>query len=98
MTSEDLKIYLIEMSRILSSKGEKFTTFVEDRVPDITLNPDSIMKTACHRPLHVVRYNKDFLLSIISKLRYHLNFFSHRSENNGQGELYFSKKGDIICQ
>lgn len=93
MIVEDMKIYLGDISRILKSNGKVFfTTFVEENVPKISFNPENYIKASCHRPLHVVRYEKDYLFSIINDQGYNIDKFTHRTEDNGQSALYLSKK------
>ncbi len=91
-TREDMLIYLNEFKRILKPGGRVFfTTFVEDTAIDYEVNPkDYYLKIS--GPLHVVRYNKDYLLSIIRELGYMITKFDHGNETNGQSGLYLKLK------
>ncbi len=64
-TEEDFRTYLKDFSRILDDNGKIFfTTFVEEDVPDFSINPENY-QLKCSGPLHIVRYEKDYLFSII---------------------------------
>ena len=91
-SEEDMKIYLNEFSRILKKKGNIFfTTFVEENVPDFTVNPEDYY-LGIRGPLHVVRYNKEYLFSIIDDLGFNISKFDHGNEANGQSGLYLKIK------
>ena len=91
-TEEDFKIYLKDFSRILTQNGKVFfTTFIEDGVPNISINPKNY-RLKCRGPLHVVRYKKDYLFSILDELDYSILDFTHETEADGQSAVYLSKK------
>ena len=91
-TEEDMRIYLKEFQRILNKNGSLFfTTFVEENVPDITFNPENY-SLKCSGPLHIVRYNKDYLFSIIEELGFTIVNFMHAVEVDGQSGLYLQKR------
>jgi len=91
-TEKDMRAYLEEFSRILD-KGCKifFTTFVEDNVPNVSINPENY-HLKCSGPLHIVRYNKDYLFSILDEYGYSILNFTHRTETDGQSAIYLCKK------
>jgi predicted SAM-dependent methyltransferase len=94
---EDMRIYLKDFSRILDDKGKLFlTTFVEEDVPDISINPENY-RFKCSSPLHVVRYRKDYLFSIFEEYGYSVLNFTYETETNGQSAIYLIKKnkGDL---
>lgn len=92
MTEEDMRIYLKEFARILDKNGFIFfTTFVEQNVPDITLNPENY-HFHCSGPLHIVRYDKAYLFSIIGEYGFHIVHFSYATEFDGQSGIYLCRR------
>jgi SAM-dependent methyltransferase len=90
-TEEDMRIYLKEFHRILNKNGSLFfTTFVEENVPDITFNPENY-SLKCSGPLHIVRYNKDYIFSIIKEYGFTLVNFTQSTELDGQSGIYLRK-------
>jgi len=90
----DMRIYLKEFLRILDDGGKIFfTTFVEDDVPNVSINPKNYQLN-CAGPLHIVRYNKDYLFSIIDESGYSIFDYTHGTEADGQSAIYLSKKND----
>jgi SAM-dependent methyltransferase len=91
-TEEDMRTYLKDFSRILDKGGKIFfTTFVEDDVPNVSINPENY-HLKCSGPLHIVRYNKDYLFSILDEYEYSILNFTHRTEADGQSAIYLCKK------
>jgi SAM-dependent methyltransferase len=91
VTEEDMKIYLQAFSRILDDGGKVFfTTFVETDVPDVTINPEGY-RLECSGPLHVVRYDKEYLYSILEEYGYSVLKFSYETETDGQSAIYIGK-------
>jgi SAM-dependent methyltransferase len=90
-TEKDMRIYLKEFSRILHENGFIFfTTFVEENVPDITFNPETY-SINCSGPLHIVRYNKDYIFSVIKEYGFTIVNFTHGVEIDGQSGIYLRK-------
>ena len=93
-TEEDMRAYLKDFSRILDKGGKIFfTTFVENDVPNVSINPENY-HLKCSGPLHIVRYNKDYLFSILDEYEYSILNFTHRTEADGQSAIYLCKKND----
>jgi hypothetical protein len=93
-TKEDMIIYLKDFSRILADKGKIFfTTFVEKDVPDVSINPKNY-RLKCSGPLHIVRYKKDYLFSVLDECGYSILSFTKGAEVDGQSAVYLSKKND----
>ena len=91
-TEEDMRIYLKEFNRILHENGFIFfTTFVEENVPDITFNPLNY-GIKCSGPLHIVRYNKDYIFSIIKEYGFTFVNFKQSVEIDGQSGIYLCKR------
>jgi SAM-dependent methyltransferase len=92
MTEHDMRIYLKDCARILADGRDVFfTAYVEDDVPDISINPDGYIYESCVGPLHVVRYNRLHLFTILSELGYRVEKFTHRSEADGQSAIYLRR-------
>jgi SAM-dependent methyltransferase len=90
-TEADMRIYLDEFARVLDPRGGIFfTTFVEEGVPDVSINPEGY-KLRCSGPLHIVRYDKDYLFGLLPRHGFTVRHYSHGSEANGQSALYLSK-------
>jgi SAM-dependent methyltransferase len=90
-TETDMRAYLKDFLRVLDDNGALFfTTFVEEGVPDITINPENY-GFKISGPLHVVRYNKPYLLAILEEYGYQLVKFTHRTEADGQSAIYLRK-------
>lgn len=91
-SEEDMRAYLNEFSRILDEGGRIFfTTFVEENVPNISINPENY-RLKCNGPLHVVRYEKDYLFSLLDETGYSVLEFAHGTEADGQSAIYLGKR------
>lgn len=89
---EDMRAYLRDCSRILDKNGRMvFTTFVEDNVPDISINAENY-RVKCSGPLHAVRYDRDYLFSILDEFKFSILNFTHGTETAGQSAIYLGKK------
>jgi cyclopropane fatty-acyl-phospholipid synthase-like methyltransferase len=90
-TEEDFRAYLKDFSRILDDNGKIFfTTFIEEDVPNFSINPENY-QLKCSGPLHIVRYEKEYIFSILKEFGYSIIHFTHRNETNGQSGVYLSK-------
>jgi cyclopropane fatty-acyl-phospholipid synthase-like methyltransferase len=90
-TEEDFRAYLKDFSRILDDNGKIFfTTFIEEDVPNFSINPENY-QLKCSGPLHIVRYEKDYIFSILKEFGYSVMHFTHRNETNGQSGVYLTK-------
>ncbi len=92
MVTEDIQIYLKELSRVLDNDGHLFfTAFAEENVPEMEINPSDYGILPWSAALHCVRYNHDFLESMIDSAGFHIDQFEHGKETNGQSAFYLSK-------
>jgi SAM-dependent methyltransferase len=88
MGPEQVEIYASEISRIAREGAACFlTAFVEDDVPQVTLNPTGYVPYDCNAPLVAVRYNTQWLFSAfrrhglrVEDFRYHDSMFPKQSE------------------
>jgi SAM-dependent methyltransferase len=90
-TEEDMTAYLREFARILASGGGVFfTTFVEEDVPNVSINPPGY-RLAISGPLHVVRYDRKHLFSIIERSGFTVAEYSYATETDGQSGIYLTQ-------
>ncbi|MGD0962236.1 MAG: class I SAM-dependent methyltransferase [Methylomonas sp.] len=88
----DMRVYLKDFLRILNNDGKVFfTTFVEENVENFTINPENY-RLNCSGPLHIVRYNKEYLFSLLNELGYSILDFTYETETDGQSAIYLCKK------
>jgi SAM-dependent methyltransferase len=93
MTEGDMRVYLKEFARLLTDGGKVFfTTFVEENVPAVAINPEGYVFKKYVGPLHVVRYDKHHLFALLEELGYGVEDFTHRTEADGQSAIYLSKE------
>lgn len=91
-TEQDMRAFLKDFSRILDNKGKIFfTTFIEENVPNYSINPENY-RLKCSGPLHIVRYKKDYLFSILDESGYSILDFTHETEADGHSAIYLSKQ------
>ncbi|MBK8904965.1 MAG: class I SAM-dependent methyltransferase [Anaerolineaceae bacterium] len=92
MLQNDIKHYLRELSRVLVSRGTVFfTAFAEPDVPTETVNPPGYQNIEWKDALHCVRYNHDFLLTLIEESGFTVDEFKYGEETEGQSAFYLSK-------
>jgi SAM-dependent methyltransferase len=66
MTVEDARIYLQEIRRVAKPRARIFiSAFVEEDVPDVSVNPDGYLGLSPQGPLHIVRYRRTYFLSFL---------------------------------
>ena len=89
-----MPIYVAETSRILKEGGAVFlTAFVEKDVPSVSLNPEGYTNYKCGGPLHVVRYEKNFLFSTFRQHGLNVEEYSHHvGRHCNQSEIYLRKQ------
>lgn len=88
MEPEHVPVYVSELSRIVRYGGRIFlTAFVEDDVPQVSINPTGYVPYDCTLPLCVVRHNKEHFFSLFKRegltvedFRYHGGMFPKQSE------------------
>ncbi len=92
MRQDNMRVYLSEFLRLLKAGGGVFfTTFVEEGVPPVSVNPDGYVFSKFSGPLHLVRYEKNHLFSVIDRAGFTVDRFSHGTEVDGQSAIYLSK-------
>ena len=88
MEEEDMRIYLRDFPRLLRPHGRVLlTTFVEDNVPPVSVNPDGYIFEKCRGPLHVVRYERSHLFRLVQDSGFQVQHFGHRTELDQQSVL-----------
>jgi len=92
MTSEDVRAYLKEFQRFLAHSGKIFlTAFIEDGVPDMSINPRGYGRNWTG-PLHCVRYDKDFFESLLAENGFGVDHLDYEKETDGMSALYISRR------
>lgn len=90
MEVEDINEYLRECKRVLSPTGKIFVTaYLEDDVPDATINPDDYRKNT-RGPLHRVLLNREFFCEMLKPFGLQMFHFNHNGEFDGQSGIYLS--------
>lgn len=78
MAPEDVEAYVAEIARILQPGGRCFlTAFVEDGVPDVTINPADYVPYACDEPLTCVRYARTWFWDLLARHGLRVEAFRH---------------------
>jgi SAM-dependent methyltransferase len=95
MRLKDARNYISEISRLVRDGGRGFlTAFVEEDVPEETINPVDYVPYPCTVPLHVVRYEKEALFSIFDANGLAVEEFAHHGGSHPkQSEIYLRKVG-----
>lgn len=89
MDEHTIKIYLNDFKRMLAPGGRVFlTAFVEENVPDVSVNPKGYLFEEYHGPLHVVRFEKNYIFSLISRAGLVIDEFNYGTEYDGQSVFY----------
>lgn len=93
MVPEDLRIYSNEIARILRQGGMLFVTgWVEQGVPPVSFNPPGYAPFQYSGPLHVVRYEQQFLFSIFNAAGLKIVEFVHQDASlEKHSEIYLVK-------
>ncbi len=93
METGDVRIYLREFARLLHDGGGAFVTaFVEDDVPEISVNPAGYLAD-WSGPLHCVRYERSHFEAMVGDAGLRIERFEHRAVGGRQSALYLSKHG-----
>lgn len=89
METDDVRLYLGEFARLLRDGGGVFlTAFLEDDVPDMTINPQGYLGVAWEGALHCVRYERRFFESLVGQAGLRIERVEHRTDTNGQSAVY----------
>lgn len=94
LTREDVTVYCREFQRLLHPEGKVFiTAFVEEDVPNMTVNPQDYQGRRWTGPLHCVRYNREFIEQLYKEHGFVVERFEYGEETEGQSAYYLSKAG-----
>ena len=92
MTVESVKEYLREFHRLLVPQGKIFlTAFVEDEVPEMTINPRDYGTVKWGGPLHCVLYNRMYFESLIKSNNLTIDRFDYESEKQSSFYIFKTK-------
>ncbi|HJO32800.1 MAG: class I SAM-dependent methyltransferase [Anaerolineales bacterium] len=95
MTSDEVHLYMGEFQRLLAPSGKMFlTAFVEEAVPDMTINPKDYRRT-WKGPLHCVRYGRGFFEALLSEHRFRIDCMQRDWSADGQNCLHVSRSDEI---
>lgn len=93
MVADDIKIYLSEFRRILSPKGKIFlTAFLEENVPDMSINPEGYRRDIWSSALLCVRYNKEYFGALLDEHGLKIDTFEYEKETNESSGIYISAR------
>lgn len=93
MVVDDIKIYLSEFGRVLSPNGKIFfTAFLEENVPDMSINPEGYRRDKWSSALLCVRYNKKYFEALLDEHGFKIDNFEYEKETHGQSAIYISAK------
>jgi len=93
MAPDHMEIYVAEIARILRKGGRAFlSAFVERDVPAVAINPTGYVSYPCIGPLHVVRYERNYLGSVFDRHSLALRAFEHQVIDEKQSTIQLEKQ------
>lgn len=93
MDAPDVRIYLREFRRLLRKGAFIFlTAFVEEHVPDVTVNPQDY-RHAWQGALHGVRYSRSFFESLVHENDLMIVRFDYEQAEDQQSAVYIKHRG-----
>lgn len=93
MHPDHLSIYVSEVSRMLRPGGSAFVSaWVEEGVPTASINPEGYVSYPCVGPLHVVRYEHNYLRSVFASHSLAVKSFAHHTIVEKQSEFHLEKQ------
>jgi SAM-dependent methyltransferase len=94
MRFKDARNYIAEIGRLTRPGGRVFlTAWVEEDVPEETVNPDDYVNYQLEGPLWVVRYQKAALFSLFEQHGLVVEQFGHHAGGHcNQSEIYLRKR------
>jgi SAM-dependent methyltransferase len=93
LMTEDVIIYLKEFYRLLDKQGKIFlTAFTEENVPEVSVNPPGYRRASWKGPLHCVRFNKQYFLTLLKDNGFELDKFEYEKETHGQSAFYLTRR------
>jgi SAM-dependent methyltransferase len=88
MLTDDVRAYLGEVARVMTSDGVAIVTaFVEDGVPDETVNPPGYQGLEWRGALHCVRFLRAHFEAMADAAGLRVAGFEHGRETDGQSRL-----------
>ncbi len=93
IVEHDMRIYLRDFKRLLRPDGRViFTTFVEENVPNVSINPPNYIFKKCQGALHIVRYERKYLFEMVEDEGFQIVYFGHRTEADAQSFLVLKSR------
>lgn len=94
MPVDQFRIHLEELSRILRPRGKMFfTSFAEENVPEVSVNPSGYRRDWGGSPYHCVRYDRTYLSRLLTSAGFAVERFDYETETDGQSAIYAIKTG-----
>jgi ubiquinone/menaquinone biosynthesis C-methylase UbiE len=94
MTEQDMRVYLREFAHVLHPDGRVWLTgFIEEDVPDVSINPPDYRVT-CSGPLHVVRYERQYLFGVFEAHGFTVLAYDHGTEADCQSAVCLVRSDD----
>ncbi len=95
MEAPDIQIYLNEFQRMLRKGGFIFlTAFVEENVPDVTVNPQGY-RHEWQGALHGVRYSRSFFERLLQENELAIVRFNYEQAADQQSAIYVMHRSSI---
>lgn len=90
MLADDIRAYAREFARLLRPGGKIFlTAFVEDGVPDMTVNPDDYILVP-QGTLHFVRYERAYFFRMFEESGLKIDRYLQSEDLGGQSAVHLS--------
>jgi SAM-dependent methyltransferase len=88
LDADEHRVYLNEFRRLLRPGGGLYlTAFVEDGVPDVTVNPDGYLGVDWSGPRNCIRYERAFFLSLFEGAGLEIERFEHHGGKFGASRI-----------
>jgi SAM-dependent methyltransferase len=88
LDADEHRIYLREFRRLLRPEGHLYmTSFVEDDVPSVTVNPEGYLGASWTGPRNCIRYERHFFFSLLEAAGLHINRFEHGTAMFGMSRV-----------
>lgn len=93
MLEADVAFYARELFSKLRGQGVMYATaFVEEDVPDVEENPEGYLGKTARGPLHRVRFEKTFFLSLIEGAGFEIADFQYRGNSRSAQSVVVGRK------
>jgi hypothetical protein len=95
LMEHELPIYFREIRRVLSPDGKAYLTgFLEEGVPNMSVNPPGYRLSNWDGEIHCVRYNKDYFKSLLQEHGLFMWRFDYEEYFDGESAIYVKRRLD----